>query len=164
MAATSDATQPSTAVSVVVVSPNETQSFGFFASSFPKQPFVGSRPPVNLVRTLVSQPLASGSGGLPGLSASASHLRRPAAFLAMQLALLARTFAGWADGGALAGPSSVIPRPAAIERIVDRIIPPPLSRRFVDGGLDQAGFIPRQAAASPERTMRVCGNFRRQST
>src|SRR5262249_49490108 len=126
MAATSDATQPSTLVSAVAVSSSERQSFGVFASSFSKQPFAGTVPPSNLIFTLVTHSLALGSAGLPGVSASASHLSRPAAVLAMQVVLAARHFACWADAGASGTSTRAIASAVAIERIVGRIISTPL--------------------------------------
>src|SRR5262245_38230602 len=99
MAAAIAATQVSTAVSAAAVLSTVGQSFGTLLSSFSKQPLAGSSPPANLVWTLVTQSLAFGSAGLPGVSASASHLSKPAAFLAMQPVLPARHLACWADAG-----------------------------------------------------------------
>src|SRR5215510_10220127 len=97
--------QVSTAISAAPVLSTVGQSFGTLLSSFSKQPLAGSSPPLNLVWTLVTQSLAFGSGGLPGVSARASHLSNPTAFLAMQPVLPARHFGCWADTGA-AGTSS----------------------------------------------------------
>src|SRR5262245_21705920 len=115
MAATSAATQVSTAVSAATVSSTVRQSFGPLLSSFSKQPLAGVLPPSNLVRTLVAQPLASGSAGLPGVSARASHLSNPVAFLAMQPVLPARHFACWADAGAAGKSSSTVTSAVPIE-------------------------------------------------
>ena len=125
MAATSVATQASTAASAVTVSSNVRQSFGFFASSFAKQPLVASRPPSNFALTLVMHPSAFGSAGLPGVSARASHLSNPVAFFAMQLVLPARHFACWADAGASGTSTSVIASVVTIERAVGRSISHP---------------------------------------
>ena len=46
------------------------QSFGFFASSFAKQPFVGSGPPVYFATAVSRQPPAFGSVDFPGVCAS----------------------------------------------------------------------------------------------
>ena len=46
------------------------QSFGFFASSFAKQPFVGSAPPVYFATALSRQAPAFGLGSFPGVCAS----------------------------------------------------------------------------------------------
>jgi len=46
------------------------QSFGLFASSFAKQPFVGSTPPVYLATALSRQAFVFGSVGFPGVWAS----------------------------------------------------------------------------------------------
>src|SRR5262245_55525695 len=100
MAATIAVTQSSPAVSAASVLSTVGQSFGTLLSSFAKQPLAGVLPPSNLARTLVTQSLALGSAGLPGVSARASHLSSPAAFLAMQPVLPARHFACWADAGA----------------------------------------------------------------
>src|SRR5262245_5846530 len=115
MAATSAATQVSTAVSAATVSSTVRQSFGPLLSSFSKQPLAGVLPPSNLVRTLVAQPLASGSAGLPGVSARASHLSNPVAFLAMQPVLPPRHFACWADAGAAGKSSSTVTSAVPIE-------------------------------------------------
>src|SRR5262245_23507177 len=118
MAATSAATQLSTTVSAAAVSSNVRQSFGFFASSFSKQPLAGVLPPSNLAWTLVTQSLAFGSAGLPGVSARASHLSNPAAFLAMQPVLPARHLACWADAGAAGTSSSIVTSAVPNERVV----------------------------------------------
>src|SRR5262245_53409198 len=147
MAATSDATQASTALSAAAVSSTVRQSFGLLLSSLSKQPFVGSLPPSNLVRVLVTQSLALGSASLPGISASASHLSNPAAFLAMQAVLPARHLACWADAGSAAKSSSAIPSAVTIERIVvvsiSTLLLPPVSGRRARSGRES---IARQAA------------------
>jgi hypothetical protein len=93
------------------------QSFGTLLSSFSKQPLAGTSPPSNLVWALVTQSLAFGSPGLPGVSARASHLSNPAAFFAMQAVLPARHFACWADEGA-AGKSRSVTSAVPIELLV----------------------------------------------
>src|SRR5215831_1084765 len=107
MAATIAVTQSSTAVSAASVLSMVGQSFGTLLSSFAKQPLAGATPP-NLVWTLVTQSLPFRSAGLPGVSARASHLSSPAAFLAMQPVLPARHFACWADAGAAGKSSSTV--------------------------------------------------------
>src|SRR5262249_28373699 len=56
------------------------QSFGFFASSFMKQPFAGSSPPVYFATALSTQPFVFGSAGFPGVWASLRHLSRAARY------------------------------------------------------------------------------------
>src|SRR5262249_18392435 len=107
----------STAVSAASVLSTVGQSFGTLLSSFAKQPLASSSSPPNLVWTLVTQSLAFGSAGLPGVSARASHLSNPAAFLAMAAGLPARHFACWADAGA-AGKSRSVTSAVPIERLV----------------------------------------------
>src|SRR5262245_49097413 len=99
MAATTFATQRSTADSAVAVSSNVMQSLPALFSSFSKQPLVASMPPSNLALTLSVQPPALGSAVLPGVSESAWHLSNPAAFLDMHFVLPARHFFCWADAG-----------------------------------------------------------------
>src|SRR5262245_13087907 len=118
MAATSAATQASTAVSAATVSPTVGQSFGTLLLSFSKQPLAGLSPPSNFAWTLVTQSLALGSAGLPGVSARASHLSNPAAFLAMQPVLPARHLACWADAGAAGTSSSIVTSAVPNERVV----------------------------------------------
>src|SRR5262245_3075575 len=118
MAATSAATQASTAVSAAAVSSTVGQSFGTLLSSFSKQPLGGVLPPSNLARTLVTQSLALGSAGLPGVSARASQLSNPSAFLAMQPVLPARHLACWADAGAAGKSSSTVKSAVPIDRLV----------------------------------------------
>src|SRR5262245_28158486 len=116
MAATSAATQVSTAVSAAAVSSNVRQSFGTLLSSLSKQPLTSVLPPSNLVCTLVTQSLALGSFGLPGVSARASHLSNPTAFLAMQRVFPARHLACWADAGAAGKSSNTVTSAVPIER------------------------------------------------
>jgi hypothetical protein len=56
--------------------------------------------------------LALGSGGLPGVSARASHSSDPAAFLAMQSVLPARHLACCAGAGQPARAAAAAPSPA----------------------------------------------------
>jgi len=100
MVETSVLTQASMVVSTDPVSSKLMQSVGFLFSSFSKQPLAGSVPPSNLRMTLVTQSLALGSGTLPGVSASCSHLINPVPFFDEHLVLPARHFACWADAGA----------------------------------------------------------------
>src|SRR5262245_50705979 len=79
-AATRSATQSSTSACTVGESVVLSQSFGFFASSFVKQPFVGSRPPVYFAIALSTQPFVFGSVGFPGVWASRRHLSSPARY------------------------------------------------------------------------------------
>jgi hypothetical protein len=93
IASTNAATQLSTRTSVEAVSLKLRQSLGFLFSSFSKQPFVGSTPPSYLPMTFVWQSFAFGSAGLPGVSASCSHLMSPVPFFDMHLVLPAKHFA-----------------------------------------------------------------------
>jgi hypothetical protein len=63
-------TQFSTNAWSVAESPVTSQSFGFKASSFATQPFVGSAPPLYLACALSMHMLKFGSVGFPGVSAS----------------------------------------------------------------------------------------------
>jgi hypothetical protein len=67
IASTNPATQSSTRSSVEPVSSKLMQSLGFLFSSFSKQPFVGSRPPVYFAVALSMQAFAFGSFGLFGV-------------------------------------------------------------------------------------------------
>src|SRR5262245_48596474 len=68
------------------------QSFGSFASSFAKQPFVGSRPPVYFATALSTQPFVFGSAGFPGVWASLRHLSSAARYFAAHFVLPAPHF------------------------------------------------------------------------
>src|SRR5262249_22682586 len=78
--ATRPSTQSSTSAFTVGESVVLWQSFGFFASSFVKQPFVASRPPVYFATALSTQPFVFGSAGFPGVWASLRHLSRAARY------------------------------------------------------------------------------------
>jgi len=86
------ATQLSTPASAEDVSSKLMQSLLLLFSSFSKQPLAGSTPPSNFVIAFVRQLLAFGSAGLPGVSASCSHLMRPVPFFDMHLVLPAKHF------------------------------------------------------------------------
>jgi hypothetical protein len=118
IAATKAPTQLSTASPAEPVSSNEMQSLPTLFSSFSKQPLAGSTPPFHLIVALSTQAFAFGSGILPGVSASCSHLIRPVPNFDMHFVLPARHFVCWADA-ALAD-STIRPRasPATIERTV----------------------------------------------
>src|SRR5262245_37465888 len=68
------------------------QSFGFFASSFAKQPFAASAPPVYFASALSTQPFVFGSVGFPGVWASRRHLSSPARYFAAHFFLPAPHF------------------------------------------------------------------------
>src|SRR5262249_57739917 len=86
--------------------------------SLARPALAGVLAPWNLARTLVTQSLALGSAGLPGVSARASHLSNPAAFLAMHPVLPARHLACWADARAAGTRSSTVTSAVPIERLV----------------------------------------------
>lgn len=125
MAATNAATQLSIAASADAVSFKVMQSFGTLFSSFSKHPFVGSTPPSNLATTLSRQPPALGSGTLPGVSASCSHLISPVPFLDEHLFFPAKHFACWANAASPCASNIVIAKADTSERI---IMGPPPSR------------------------------------
>src|SRR5262249_57714151 len=78
--ATRSATQFSASACTVGESVVLWQSFGFFASSFAKQPFAGSSPPPYFPTALSTQPFVFGSVGFPGVWASLRHLSRAARY------------------------------------------------------------------------------------
>src|SRR5262249_39493424 len=133
MAPNNDATQPSTAVSADPVSSKVMQSFGFLFSSFSKQPLAVSTPPSNLAMTLLTQSLAFGFVGLPGVSANCSHMSSPVLVLDMHFVLPARHFACCADAGTPVASISDASSTVTIERFV--MAPPSSNDRRARLGL-----------------------------
>src|SRR5262245_22046083 len=93
---TTTATRSSTQSSASAFTAGESvvlwQSFGFLASSFVKQPFVGSRPPVYFATALPTQPFVFGSVGFPGVWASLRHLSSAPRYFDAHFLLLAPHF------------------------------------------------------------------------
>src|SRR5262249_3944953 len=125
IACTNDPTQLSTAASAAPLSPDVMQSFPGLFSSFAKQPLLGSAPPENLPSTLVTQSFALGSAGLPGVSASVSHLSNPVALLDMHFVFPAtHFFCTWADAEPPHANVSVNTSAVTIERVIMEVTPP----------------------------------------
>src|SRR5262245_8621029 len=78
--ATRSSTQSSASAFTVGESVVLWQSFEFLASSFAKQPFAGSPPPLYFAIALSTQPFVFGSVGFPGVWASLRHLSSPARY------------------------------------------------------------------------------------
>src|SRR5262249_9179856 len=124
--ATRSATQSSASACTLGEAVGLWQSFGFFASSFAKQPFAGSSPPVYFATALSTQPFVFGSVGFPGVWASWRHLSSAARYLAMQPVLPARHLACWGDAGAAGKSSSTVTSAGPSERF--GMSPPTLQR------------------------------------
>src|SRR5262249_28563411 len=99
--ATRSSTQSSTSACTVGESVVLWQSFGFFASSFVKQPFIGSRPPVYFASALSTQPFVFGSVGCPGVWASLRHLSSAVRYFDAHFFLPAPHFVCSSGGGSI---------------------------------------------------------------
>src|SRR5262245_59663920 len=90
------------------------QSFGSFASSFAKQPFAGSAPPVYFATALSTQPFVFGSVGFPGVCASLRHLSSAARYFDAHFFLLAPHFVWSRGGGSMATTSAATQASTAV--------------------------------------------------